>query len=53
MNSTDKAMLVLFLVGGIFGSILSYGILTYGFGVSAWVSIPLGFIVGLVSPFMV
>ena len=52
MNSADKVLCVMVFIVGIVGSILFYFLMTVAFDVSPWISVPIGFISGVISPFI-
>jgi hypothetical protein len=47
----DQIICLVALLAGVFGMIFCYFLMTVAFGVSPWISIPIGFVGGVVSPF--
>lgn len=52
MNSTDKVICVMAFIAGIAGAVFCYFLMTVAFDVSPWISVPIGFISGVISPFI-
>jgi hypothetical protein len=52
MNSTDRVICVMAFIVGLVGSVLCYFLMTIAFDVSPWISIPIGFVSGVMSPFI-
>ena len=48
----DQIIYLVAFVAGMFGMIFCYLLMTVALGASPWISIPIGFVSGVVSPFV-